>query len=38
VFYVTQLLGVAVGLAQDELGLEHNVGDPAGFLKSKGLL
>jgi heterodisulfide reductase subunit B len=38
VFYFTQLLGVAVGLAQDELGLEHNAGDPAGFLKSKGLL
>jgi heterodisulfide reductase subunit B len=38
VFYFTQLLGVAVGLAQDELGLEQNAGDPAGFLKSKGLL
>jgi len=38
VFYFTQLLGVAVGLTQDELGLEHNAGDPAGFLKSKGLL
>jgi heterodisulfide reductase subunit B2 len=38
VFYFTQLLGVAVGLAQDELGLEYNAGDPAGFLKSKGLL
>ena len=38
VFYFTQLLGVAVGLAQEELGLEHNAGDPAGFLKAKGLL
>jgi heterodisulfide reductase subunit B len=38
VFYFTQLLGVAVGLTQDELGLEHNAGDPAAFLKSKGLL
>jgi heterodisulfide reductase subunit B len=38
VFYFTQLLGVAVGLGQDELGLEHNSGDPVGFLKSKGLL
>jgi heterodisulfide reductase subunit B len=38
VFYFTQLLGLAVGLGQDELGLEHNVGDPAGFLKAKGLL
>ncbi|MCX6840908.1 MAG: CoB--CoM heterodisulfide reductase iron-sulfur subunit B family protein [candidate division WOR-3 bacterium] len=38
VFYFTQLLGVAVGLTQDELGLEHNAGDPAGFLKAKGLL
>jgi len=38
VFYFTQLLGIAVGLTQDELGLEHNAGDPAGFLKAKGLL
>ena len=38
VFYFTQLLGLAVGLTQDELGLEHNAGDPAGFLKAKGLL
>jgi len=38
VFYFTQLLGLAVGLAQDELGLEHSAGDPAGFLKAKGLL
>jgi len=38
VFYFTQLLGLAVGLAQDELGLEHNAGDPTGFLKAKGLL
>ena len=38
VFYFTQLLGVAVGLGQHELGLDHNSGDPAGFLASKGLL
>jgi len=38
VFYFTQLLGLAVGLTQDELGLEHNAGDPAAFLKAKGLL
>jgi len=38
VFYFTQLLGIAVGLRQDELGLEHNAGDPVGFLKAKGLL
>jgi heterodisulfide reductase subunit B2 len=38
VFYFTQLLGVAVGLEQSELGLEHNAGDPTGFLKAKGLL
>jgi heterodisulfide reductase subunit B len=38
VFYFTQLLGVAVGLGQDELGLEHNAGDPVAVLKSKGLL
>jgi heterodisulfide reductase subunit B len=38
VFYFTQLLGVTVGLRQDELGFEHNSGDPIGLLKSKGLL
>jgi len=38
VFYFTQLLGLAVGLTQDELGLEYNTGDPAGFLKAKSLL
>jgi heterodisulfide reductase subunit B2 len=38
VFYFTQLLGIAVGLAQEELGLEYNAGDPVGFLKAKGLL
>ena len=38
VFYFTQLLGLAVGLTEDELGLEHNAGDPAGFLRAKGLL
>jgi heterodisulfide reductase subunit B2 len=38
VFYFTQLLGIAVGLAQEDLGLEHNAGDPVEFLKAKGLL
>jgi heterodisulfide reductase subunit B2 len=38
VFYFTQFLGLAVGLDPEELGLEHNSGDPVGFLKSKGLL
>jgi heterodisulfide reductase subunit B len=38
VFFFTQLLGIAVGLGQDELGLEQNGGDPVGFLKAKGLL
>jgi heterodisulfide reductase subunit B len=38
VFYFTQLLGIAVGLRQDELGLDYNAVDPVPFLKSKGLL
>jgi len=25
-------------LTEDELGLEHNAGDPAGFLRARGLL
>ena len=31
VFYFTQLLGVAVGLGQDELGLDHNSGLEGAF-------
>jgi heterodisulfide reductase subunit B len=38
VFYFTQLLGLAVGLGQDELGLDYNAFDPVPFLESKGLL
>ena len=38
VFYFTQLLGLAVGLTQDELGLDYNALDPVPFLKAKGLL
>jgi heterodisulfide reductase subunit B len=38
VFYFTQLLGLAVGLGQDELGLDYNAVNPVPFLKSKGLL
>jgi heterodisulfide reductase subunit B len=38
VFYFTQLLGLAVGLAQDELGFDYNRLDPVPFLKAKGLL
>jgi heterodisulfide reductase subunit B len=38
VFYFTQLLGLAVGLAPAELGFDCNAVDPVPFLKSKGLL
>ncbi len=38
VFYFTQLLGIAVGLEPDELGLDYNAVDPVPFLKSKGLV
>ena len=38
VFYFTQLLGLAVGLPVEELGLEYNAFDPRPFLKQKGLL
>jgi len=38
VLYFTQLLGLAVGLAEDELGFGHNAVDPRPLLRSKGLL
>jgi heterodisulfide reductase subunit B len=38
VFYFTQLLGLAVGLPQEELGFDCNAIDPVPFLRSKGLL
>jgi heterodisulfide reductase subunit B len=38
VFYLTQLLGLATGLPQAELGFDCNAIDPVPFLKSKGLL
>jgi len=38
VLYFTQLLGLAVGLAEDELGFAHNAADPRPLLASKGLL
>jgi heterodisulfide reductase subunit B len=38
VFYFTQLLGLAVGLGADELGLDYNKVDPRPFLTAKGLL
>ena len=38
VFYFTQLLGLALGMPKEELGLDVNSGDPAGFLEKKGLL
>lgn len=38
VFYFTQLLGLALGLAPAELGFEDNKLDPVPFLKEKGLI
>ncbi len=38
VLYFTQLLGLALGLPQKDLGFEDNKLDPVGFLKEKGLL
>ena len=38
IFYFTQLLGLAVGLAPEELGFDVNSFDPVPFLKAKGLL
>lgn len=38
VFYFTQLLGVAVGLGRDELGLDWNTPGAAEFLSAKGLI
>jgi heterodisulfide reductase subunit B2 len=38
VLYFTQLLGLAVGLAEEELGFGHNAIDPRPLLRSKGLL
>jgi len=38
VFYFTQLLGLATGLAPEELGFDCNSFDPVPFLESKGLL
>lgn len=38
VLYFTQLLGLALGLPEEELGFEDNKLSPVGFLKEKGLL
>ncbi len=38
VLYFTQLLGLALGLSEEELGFEDNKLSPVGFLKGKGLL
>jgi heterodisulfide reductase subunit B len=38
VLYFTQLLGVALGLTEAELGFEDNKLDPREFLKARGLL
>ncbi len=38
VFYFTQLLGIAVGLTREELGLDCNAIDPTKFLEQKELL
>lgn len=38
VFYFTQLLGLALGLKEKDLGFEDNKLNPAPFLKEKGLI
>ncbi|MEO0004703.1 MAG: CoB--CoM heterodisulfide reductase iron-sulfur subunit B family protein [candidate division WOR-3 bacterium] len=38
VLYFTQILGVALGLGEDDLGFQDNKLDPKPFLKEKGLL
>lgn len=38
VLYFTQVLGLALGLIEDELGFQDNKLDPKPFLKEKGLL
>jgi heterodisulfide reductase subunit B len=38
VFYLTQLVGIAVGLGSDSLGLDAMIVNPLPLLKSKGLL
>lgn len=38
VFYFTQLLGLAVGLSEDELALNYNTTDARPLLRKKGLL
>jgi heterodisulfide reductase subunit B len=38
ILYFTQVLGLALGLGEDELGFEDNKLDPKPFLKEKGLL
>ncbi len=38
ILYFTQVLGLALGLGEDELGFEDNKFDPKPFLKEKGLL
>jgi heterodisulfide reductase subunit B len=37
VFYLTQLMGLAFGVASDELGLEKHFVDPFPLLSRKGL-
>ena len=38
VFYFTQLLGVAMGLSEDDLALDYNTTDARPVLREKGLL
>lgn len=38
VFYLTQLVGLSVGLGSDQLGLDAMIVNPAPLLKEKGLL
>jgi heterodisulfide reductase subunit B len=37
IVYFTQLLGLALGLSARQVGLQENVSDSIGFMKSKGL-
>ena len=38
VFYLTQLVGLSVGLGPDKLGLDAMIVNPTPLLKEKGLL
>ena len=38
IFYITQLVGLAVGVSSQRLGLDNMIVDPKPLLKDKGLL